>query len=374
MVGDGADARRWRAAPNSPAAAVRTRGRASDVTSRRTNRDSIGALRTEENGRERFETMAAAAAGVELGRLRSRRSARAAQSDHAGEGTAAALEVREGRSFCLSLPLDRPGGNYHDLQRRAPRLQPMVRNGRVKYNLHANADHPDVFSDDAVLLYSQFSTHWDALAHVGSMFDADGDGGRGSALLQRLSRGRRDRGRRAGGGGRRSRDVLPVPTALGIERMAEAGVQGRGVLVDLRRAFGDARRAVGYDDLMRTMRCAERGRRERGHPVPAHRPNRGAARARRAAGGALRSTICSVISTGATNACCSGSTTAAWRRLPRTTSPSKPCRRRAARPGRAYERLHELCLFKLGIRAGELWYPGRTRPVARRPTNARASC
>ena len=45
---------------------------------------------------------------------------------------AAAAEVREGRTFCLSLPLDRPGGDYHALARRPPRLQPMVRHGRVK--------------------------------------------------------------------------------------------------------------------------------------------------------------------------------------------------------------------------------------------------
>ena len=57
-------------------------------------------------------------------------------------------EVREGRVFCLSLPLDYPGGNYHVLQRRPPLLQPVVRNGREKYNLHANPKHTDVFSDD----------------------------------------------------------------------------------------------------------------------------------------------------------------------------------------------------------------------------------
>ena len=75
-------------------------------------------------------------------------------------------EVREGRVFCLSLPLDYPGGNYHDLQRRPPLLQPVVRNGREKYNLHPNPKHSDVFSDDRVELFSQYSTHWDALAPV----------------------------------------------------------------------------------------------------------------------------------------------------------------------------------------------------------------
>ncbi|MEI4884017.1 hypothetical protein Q8G49_28035, partial [Klebsiella pneumoniae] len=34
----------------------------------------------------------------------------------------------------------------------------------------------DVISDDAVFLHLQYSTQWDSLAHVGQMFDADGDG------------------------------------------------------------------------------------------------------------------------------------------------------------------------------------------------------
>ena len=35
-------------------------------------------------------------------------------------------EVREGRSFCLSLPLDLPGGDYHALNRAPPRLRAAV--------------------------------------------------------------------------------------------------------------------------------------------------------------------------------------------------------------------------------------------------------
>ena len=88
----------------------------------------------------------------------------------------ALAEAREGHVFCLSLPLDFPGGNYHNLGRRPPRLHPVQKDGRVKYNLRANARHTDVFCDDTVELSLQFSTQWDALAHVGTAFDADGDG------------------------------------------------------------------------------------------------------------------------------------------------------------------------------------------------------
>ena len=41
--------------------------------------------------------------------------------------------------------------------------------------------------------------------------------------------------------------------ALGIENMAAHGVQGRGVMIDLRAHFGDERKRVGYDDLMAVM-------------------------------------------------------------------------------------------------------------------------
>ena len=44
---------------------------------------------------------------------------------------------------------------------------------------------------------------------------------------------------------------------LGIENMAAACVQGRGVLIDLHAAFGSERNLVGYDDLARA--CDRQG-------------------------------------------------------------------------------------------------------------------
>jgi hypothetical protein len=41
--------------------------------------------------------------------------------------------------------------------------------------------------------------------------------------------------------------------ALGIENMAAHGMQGRGVLIDLQRHFGQARQLVGYDELNNVM-------------------------------------------------------------------------------------------------------------------------
>jgi hypothetical protein len=45
----------------------------------------------------------------------------------------------------------------------------------------------------------------------------------------------------------------PYAKKLGIENMARTGMQGRGVLVDLVRAFGLERKIVTYDDLARVM-------------------------------------------------------------------------------------------------------------------------
>lgn len=41
--------------------------------------------------------------------------------------------------------------------------------------------------------------------------------------------------------------------ALGVEHLAVKGMQGRGVLVDLERAYGTDFRDIGYDELMRAM-------------------------------------------------------------------------------------------------------------------------
>jgi hypothetical protein len=94
----------------------------------------------------------------------------------------AAAEIRSGLSFCLSLPLDYPGGNELIKARQQPRLFTVRREGgQVNYNfpwrtLTCQHDHLDVTCDDAVTLYTQYSTQWDALCHYGQFFDADGDG------------------------------------------------------------------------------------------------------------------------------------------------------------------------------------------------------
>ncbi len=171
-------------------------------------------------------------------------------------------EVKEGISFCLSLPLDYPGGNALNPRRHPPRIASTIRDGKSagKQNFcfplaEDNPDVTDVVSDDVALLTLQYSTQWDSFAHIGSRFDADGDGEREIVFYN---------GFRAG------EDVLPAEAqagrdgwakyegtqarALGIQNLAEHGAQGRGVLVDLHRHFGREHRAVSCGELLEVMK------------------------------------------------------------------------------------------------------------------------
>lgn len=164
-------------------------------------------------------------------------------------------EVRAGRSFCLSLPLDYPGGNDMLPFRFPPRHFAAPRDGGHNFNFPLQQSKPqftDVVSDDAVLLYTQYSTQWDSLAHVGSHFDADGDGKAEPVYYN---------GWRAGddvvGPSGEAHDGLVEGSyahRLGIDRMAESAVQGRGVMIDLEKRFGEERVLVDYETLMDVCR------------------------------------------------------------------------------------------------------------------------
>jgi hypothetical protein len=164
-------------------------------------------------------------------------------------------EVKVGKSFCLSLPLDYPGGNALNPLRYPPRYFARGRNDKHNYNFplaQRNPDFTDVVSDDAVLLYTQYSTQWDSLAHVGSLFDADGDGVPEPVYYNGWRAGEHIKG--PSGDAHDGLVEGSYAHALGIERMAETTVQGRAVLIDLQRRYGNKRVMVGYDDLMSICR------------------------------------------------------------------------------------------------------------------------
>ena len=90
-------------------------------------------------------------------------------------------EVKTGHNFCLSLPLDYPGGAVLNPRRHPPVLSPTQRGDKFNMNYPMRCDDPtliDVVSDDKVMLTLQYSTQWDTLAHVGASFDVDGNGQR----------------------------------------------------------------------------------------------------------------------------------------------------------------------------------------------------
>ena len=156
-------------------------------------------------------------------------------------------EVMTGEIFCLSLPLNRPGGQVLNDHRCAPVFKPVMRGGNRVFNFPHDQVDPrftDVSSDEAVLIYSQYSTQWDSFAHKGSLFDVDGSGQRKRVFYNGWSIVDDDQQGLQGELGAR---------AVSIATMAETGVQGRGVMVDLHRHLGEARTHVSLEMLLAIM-------------------------------------------------------------------------------------------------------------------------
>jgi hypothetical protein len=171
-------------------------------------------------------------------------------------------EVEAGISFCLSLPLDLPGGTVLNQRRHPPVLAPtedMDGNPASFFNVHmsempdfGDPKYVDVWADDVVTLSLQYSTQWDSLAHVGAEFDADGDGVEEAVYYNGYRAGTDLVGPQpdAAGDGGRHRSFA---RHLGLEHMAYHGVQGRGVLVDLAHHLGHEWRGVDRRTLDEIM-------------------------------------------------------------------------------------------------------------------------
>jgi len=268
-------------------------------------------------------------------------------------------EVKEGRTFCLSLPLDYPGGSVLNPRRGPPRLAPTLRAGKPNFCFNAadeNPLHTDVVCDDVVLLTLQYSTQWDSLAHIGSRFDADGDGIAEQVFYN---------------GFRGGEDIRPGPAnpaaepwarfegsragALGIANLAEHGAQGRGVLVDLHAHFGRERKAIGHADLMRVL-AADNVVVEKGDLVCfytgfadvlleyARSPDPAVLHATCTGLDGRDPDLLAWISASGLSALIADNY--AVELIPTTPLPQP----------HSYLPLHEHCLFKNGIHLGELWY------------------
>ncbi|MFN0025830.1 MAG: cyclase family protein [Acidimicrobiales bacterium] len=123
----------------------------------------------------------------------------------------AATLVRTGEVISLDLPLDQPN-------------PPLF--GRKAYEHHVFALNRNEMDDRLDGFHLQASTQWDALCHV--------------------------RAREHGYWGGRHQDPTEGPNGLGIDRWAEHGIAGRGVLIDLdawRAGLRSAGAEGGYDAL-----------------------------------------------------------------------------------------------------------------------------
>ncbi|HWE56975.1 MAG TPA: cyclase family protein, partial [Acidimicrobiales bacterium] len=173
-----------------------------------------------------------------------------------------AREVGAGISFCLSLPLDFPGGTALNQRRHPPVISPtedMDGEAGTFYNVRmsdmkdwGDPKYVDVWADDVVTLSLQYSTQWDSLAHVGAEFDADGDGVDEAVYYNGYRAGTDLVGPQpdARGDGSASRAFAHH---LGLEHMAFHGVQGRGVLIDLAHHLGDDWKPVDLSTLRQIM-------------------------------------------------------------------------------------------------------------------------
>ncbi|MBL8699577.1 MAG: cyclase family protein [Alphaproteobacteria bacterium] len=269
-------------------------------------------------------------------------------------------EVREGLTFCLSLPLDLPGGNVLNPGRHPPVLRPTRRNGRACFLYAASLDAPDrtdVINDDLAVIHLQYSTQWDSFAHNGQMFDADDDGVAEMVFYNGYRAGREIvwPSNAAGAFDDADPTLTSAARAVGVDTMAAHGIQGRGVMIDLHAHVGDARQRIDYDALMRILE-RDRVEVERGDMVCLHtgfarlvlemggRPD--GERLRRSGAvihGRDPRLLRWITDTGLVALLADNY---AVEELP------GPDQQGAA----AFAPLHEHCLFKLGIPLGELWF------------------
>ncbi|RTD85308.1 cyclase family protein [Variovorax atrisoli] len=171
-------------------------------------------------------------------------------------------EVKLGKTFCLSLPLDVPGGMTMNPRRMPAQTFSTLRDGKSAgaqgfcwSYLDEDTTLTDVVCDEVLVMNTQYSTQWDSLAHMGSRFDADGDGQPEAVFYNGFRAGVEIRSSKEDEGAPVDWMRFPAPRAeaLGIENLAEHGVQGRGVMVDLEHHIGRRREAVGYERLMRIL-------------------------------------------------------------------------------------------------------------------------
>ena len=284
-------------------------------------------------------------------------------------------EVQQGLSFCLSLPLNLPGGNILNPRRYPPQLRPTELNGELYINFPYGRNNPafsDIVSDDAVLLWTQYSSQWDSFAHMGQLFDADDDGVAEVVYYNGYRGGEHIQGPTDYTDNDRPTGHTYAGTgALGIHNFAEKAIQGRAVLIDLHAHYGDERVYVDFAKLQAVMQadnvvieagdmvCLHTGFGQllmnmAGDPDPETLHNAGAVLDGRDPALLQWITDSQIVALCADNYAVEGVPAQPSAAQPSAAQPS------AAQPSDADKHamlpLHEHCLFKLGLPLAELWY------------------
>ena len=271
----------------------------------------------------------------------------------------AVKEVRTGEVFCLSLPLDLPGGNVLNPRRHAPVLSPTFKDGTPYMNMEMGRlqkDAIDVLCDDQVTLSMQYSTQWDGLSHVGAMFDTQGDGTLRKVFYNGFEAdvdilGGTDTDPSSGCCAHGGSNAL----RLSVESYARKGMQGRGVMVDLARHLGTGRTVVNAQMLLNIIKTdgievtqgdmlvlrtgfAETIVQMNGHPDHAALEQSGA------------------VLDGSDNALLNWITDSGIAAICADNYAVENYPARTSGPGHSILPLHHHCLFKLGVPLAELWY------------------
>ena len=237
-------------------------------------------------------------------------------------------------------------------------------NAATFFNVHmsempdfGDPKYVDVWADDVVTLSLQYSTQWDSLAHVGAEFDADGDGVEEAVYYN---------GYRAGTDLVGPHDDARPATAAATARSPTTSASSTWPSTACRAAACSSTwpttsatsGAPSTSTTLEEIMAADDVVVEPGDMLLLHTGF--ATRVvewDRYAGPRASSSRPAATSTPTTSRCSSGSPTRRSRRWWPTTTRSRGCSGKDRDPSRhSFLPIHHLCLFKLGVPLGELWY------------------
>ena len=267
--------------------------------------------------------------------------------------------VRTGDAYCLSLPLDVPRGVVLNENRLPPVIRPNLRYGAPNFQVDLSLyleGTSGVLSDDLAVLHLQYSTQWDAIAHYGVPFDADGKGEK--LYFYNGFTGASTKGPKAvedAGFGLKTTSHLGP---LSVDAISQVPLQTRAILVDLERAYGRDAGVLGWNEIEQELSRMQVDVRQ-GDVLLVRTGFAGALRDKPQEMSSYTITLDGDDVKLKEWIRDSGIAAIAADNLAVEDTPSRVRKNRPGASGevkKAFLPLHEHCLFKLGMPLGELWY------------------